>query len=537
MKTFASRIVAFFTGLVSTRHMVKPELQRGEITPTREAYKISLAIAIPAVIEMVSLALMEMINAIMVGGLGTEAFAAVNITSQPRMVFFAVFFALNVSVTAIISRAKGAGEEENARSALRHALLLVLILGVLMTVLSVLFARPMMRLAGAQYDTIDLASSFFRIAAIGMTFQMATGTICAAQRATGNTRITLKVSVTAKIVQIVTNLLLIGDQIFPDRERIDRAVVEYIPDIGDTIVDANTYEAVYEATSSVMERMGVLANNAIYEIIEFARRVAGYFPDLGVDGAAVSIVVVGIVGFILAGASLLQRNSFLRLRKTDDWRPNREMLRTIGRVSSGSMVEQVGLRIGFFLYARVVAGLGTDQFAAHSITMQLMNLSFTFAEGIGAATTALVGQNLGKNRPDLSIMYGKLGMRLAFAAAAFLSITAFLMRHWFPTIFSYDPYVIELATTTILIAILVLPIQTTQVVMGGSLRGAGDVRFVAMTMFVTVGVLRPLAGFVLAYPLGLALAGAWIAIILDQGARLVMLFFRFSGGKWIREKL
>jgi len=461
--------------LISTRYMVKPELHRGEITPTKTAYKTSLGIAVPAVIEMVSLALMDMVSMIMVGRLGSEAISAVSLTAQPRMIFFSVFFALNVSITAIIARAKGAGEEEKARSCMRHALLLVLVLGAVMTALAVFFARPMMLLAGAQYDTIGAASSYFRIAGYGLIFQVATGTICAAQRATGNTRITLMVSVTAKIVQVLSNFLLIEGRFF--------------------------------------------------------------FPEMGVDGAAVSLVVVGVVGFGLAFASLLRRGSFLQLRRGDRWRPEKEMMGTIGRLSAGSMVEQVGLRIGFFLYARVVADLGTIQFAAHSIAMQLMNLSFTFADGIGAATTSLVGQNLGKNRPDLSIMYGKLGMRLAFAAAALLSIATFLMRNWFPTIFTDDPYVMATTVSILYILIFILPIQTTQVVMGGSLRGAGDVRYVAMTMFVTVGVLRPLAGFLLAYPLGFGLAGAWIAIILDQAVRLGMLFFRFSGGKWIRAKL
>ena len=90
--------------------MVKPELHRGEITPTKTAYKTSLGIAVPAVIEMVSLALMDMVSMIMVGRLGSEAISAVSLTAQPRMIFFSVFFALNVSITAIIARAKGAGE-------------------------------------------------------------------------------------------------------------------------------------------------------------------------------------------------------------------------------------------------------------------------------------------------------------------------------------------------------------------------------------------------------------------------------------------
>jgi len=236
---------------------------------------------------------------------------------------------------------------------------------------------------------------------------------------------------------------------------------------------------------------------------------------------------------------LLPKDAFLRIRWRDNWRPDFTMLKTIWRVASGSLLEQVGLRIGFFTYARVVADLGTLYFAAHTIAMQLMNLSFTFADGIGIATTSLVGQNLGKQRPDLSIMYGKLGLRLAFVAAAILSTTALFTRFQFPLLIANnpEPMVVQAAAGVILILVFVLPIQTTQLVMGGSLRGAGDTRFVAMTMMITVGFMRPAGAFLLAHVLGMGLAGAWYAIFIDQGARLIMLYTRFASGKWIRAKL
>jgi Na+-driven multidrug efflux pump len=214
------------------------------------------------------------------------------------------------------------------------------------------------------------------------------------------------------------------------------------------------------------------------------------------------------------------------------------MMKSIGRLSAGSMVEQVGLRFGFFAYARVVADLGTIDFASHFVAMQLMVLSFTFADGIGAATTALVGQNLGAKRPDLSTLYGKIGLRMAFICAALLSTACILMRFRFPMLFAGgNQEIINTSAWLILILAAILPLQTTQLVMGGSLRGAGDTRFVAITMILTVGIMRPLFGFLLTWPLGLGLTGAWLAIIADQAARLIMLFTRFHRGKWKEAKL
>jgi Na+-driven multidrug efflux pump len=209
------------------------------------------------------------------------------------------------------------------------------------------------------------------------------------------------------------------------------------------------------------------------------------------------------------------------------------MFKNIRKLASGGFVEQVALRGGFFLYALVVANLGTENFAAHLIVMQLMALSFTFADGIGIATTSLVGQNLGKKRPDLSIMYGKIGLRLAVCVATVLSITCVLIRFRFPMLFTNYYGIIETAASMILILAVAMPFQTAQIVMGGSLRGAGDTRFVAITMILTVGIIRPFGGFLLAYPLGLGLTGAWFAVVIDQIARLSMLLVRFVRGRWI----
>ena len=455
--------------------MVKKDMQVGELHPSGMAYKTTLDIAIPAVLESVSIALMGMVNTIMVSQIGSHAVAAVGLTQQPRMLLFSLFMALNIAMTAIIARNKGAGNMQAARSCLRHSLMIQMLLGVVFTGIAIFLARPMMALAGAEADTIDVAASYFRITGFALIFQMLTMLICAAQRACGNTKITLRVNVTAQILNVILNFLLIDG------------------------------------------RLG--------------------FPGLGVDGAAWSIVISAFVAFCLAAGSVLHRDSILRISKNDSWRFEKPMLASINNIAKGSMLEQVGLRFGFFAYARVVAGLGTDDFAAHIVAQQLMVLSFTFAEGIGAATTALVGQNLGKKRPDLSIMYGKIGIRLAVVVATFLSIFCILFRYQFSGVFLEEQSIIDTSATLIFILALVMPIQTSQLVMAGSLRGSGDTRYVAMTMIFAVGLLRPGLAFLITWPLGFGIIGAWVTMMFDQLARLLLLFTRFAGGKWIKVKI
>jgi len=458
--------------------MVKPDMRKGEIPSSKEAYTNSLRIAIPAVIEMVSISLMDMIDTFMVGRVSPQAMTAVGITGQPRMLVLSIFFALNIALTAIIARKKGAGEMDEARSCLRHGLLVNIILGLKLTLLAFIFAHPLMRLAGAQADTIYEATSYFRITNIVLIPQIMTMTICVAQRAIGNTKVALKVNATAKVVSVILNFLLIEGNLG--------------------------------------------------------------FPRLEVDGVAYARSIAALVAFGLALASVLHKNSPLRISLKDKWGFEKQMSKSVGKLTANGMLEQVSLRFGFFAYARVIASLGTYDFSAHIIAMQLMVLSFTFADGIGAATTSLVGQNLGKERPDLSSMYGKIGMRLALIVAAVLSTLCILFRFQFAAAFTDAvkyPDIVVTAGGLILILAYILPLQTSQLVIGGSLRGAGDNRFVALTMLIAVGFMRPFMGWLMVFPLGLGLTGAWIAMIFDQGARLIMLFTRFARGKWMSAKV
>ena len=464
--------------LFSTQYMVKPDMRKGEIPSSKEAYTNSLRIAIPAVIEMVSISLMDMIDTFMVGRVSPQAMTAVGITGQPRMLVLSIFFALNIALTAIIARKKGAGEMDEARSCLRHGLLVNIILGLKLTLLAFIFAHPLMRLAGAQADTIYEATSYFRITNIVLIPQIMTMTICVAQRAIGNTKVALKVNATAKVVSVILNFLLIEGNLG--------------------------------------------------------------FPRLEVDGVAYARSIAALVAFGLALASVLHKNSPLRISLKDKWGFEKQMSKSVGKLTANGMLEQVSLRFGFFAYARVIASLGTYDFSAHIIAMQLMVLSFTFADGIGAATTSLVGQNLGKERPDLSSMYGKIGMRLALIVAAVLSTLCILFRFQFAAAFTDAvkyPDIVVTAGGLILILAYILPLQTSQLVIGGSLRGAGDNRFVALTMLIAVGFMRPFMGWLMVFPLGLGLTGAWIAMIFDQGARLIMLFTRFARGKWMSAKV
>jgi len=454
------------------RHMVKQALICGEIPPTKEVYSTAFRIAWPSTLEAVLVGLVGVIDTIMVSTLGSGAIAAVGLTNQPKMIVLAIIMSLNVSVTAIVARRKGAMQRLDANSCLRFSMLLSGVISLLLSALGYIFARPMMIFAGAGSDIIDMAVTYFKIIMLGTIFNGLSMTINAAQRGAGNTKISMVTNLAANFVNMTFNYLLINGNLG--------------------------------------------------------------FPRLGIAGAALATVIGSVVSLGIAVASLLYHDSFLSLRIRCKWLLDKLSLKSMFSISSSALVEQAFMRVGFFTYAKIIAGLGTDAFATHQIAMNAMSMSFTFGDGLSVACASLVGQNLGAKRPDMSIVYGKVGNRLALCVSSCLCIIFFTCSEPILRLFTQEAHIIQAGIPLIWITGIVTFAQTSQVVFSGCLRGAGDTKFVAMVSFISILFLRPILSYVLCYPLGLGLMGAWIGIIIDQYVRLSCTMWRFGTGKWTK---
>ncbi len=453
--------------------MIKPQQVVGELPSSGVIYRTAYQMAWPSTLEAFLVGLVSMVDTIMVGTLGSSAIAAVGITNQPRMIVLAVIMSLNVGVTAIVARRTGEKDAQSANRCLKQCIILSAVLTLIFAGAAAVFARPLLIFARAGQDIIDDATTYFTILMLGLIFNSLTLTINAAQRGAGNTKISMTTNLAANLVNVVFNYLLIGGN--------------------------------------------------------------WGFPKLGVAGAAIATVLGSIVGFGMALYSVLGRqHHFLCLRSPAPWSFDKATMKSLTNISSSALVEQVFMRIGFFTYAMIVAGLGTDAFATHQICMNIMSMSFTFGDGLQVACAALVGQNLGAKRPDLSIIYGKVGQRIALCISALLSILFFTCAGPLMRLFTTDPEIIREGIPLLYITAIVTYAQISQVVYSGCLRGAGDTRYVAMVSMISIMVVRPTLSYVLCYPVGLGLIGAWVGVLIDQYMRLFATMPRFSSGKWTK---
>ena len=186
--------------------------------------------------------------------------------------------------------------------------------------------------------------------------------------------------------------------------------------------------------------------------------------------------------------------------------------------------------------------MGQISHAAHIICMQFLNITFTFGDGIGIAATSLVGQNLGKKRPDLSILYGKISQRYALIVSCVLLVILSVFRYPLASCFidasTQDAdAVLSLAAQTLLVVALLQPFQTSSVVLSGCLRGAGDNIYVAVCMTLCVSVVRPLMTTLAVNVLHFSLPLTWLFCMFEIILRVAFFYPRFAGGKWTTKKV
>ena len=475
--------------IFSVNHMLKPNQRTDNDLPeSKEVYSVALRTAWPSMLECFLVGLIGMCDTVMVGALGgtlgDDAIAGVGITGQPRMILLAAIFSLNVGVTAVIARRKGENNREKANETLMQSLIVCFIIVTLMGVLGFVFARPLMLFAGARENTriLDFAVQYFQITSIGFVFSSLSMVMNAAQRGVGNTKISMYTNITANVINVIFNYLLINGNFG--------------------------------------------------------------FPKLMVEGAAIATVMGQVVAFIICVINLTigaKEDRFLKLKfKFSNLKLKYETLKGVINVSLSAFVEQICMRIGFFTYVRLVAGLDSPAvpaMATYTICMSLQNMSFTFGDGLSIASSSLVGRSLGAERPDMAIIYGKTSQRIAFMISSVLFFIFVFGRYFFIGLFTDTDAVIKMGVVIIILIAVSSPFQTSQVVVNGSLRGAGDTKFVAMISFVSITFVRPIITWLLCYPLGLGLAGAWLSLIFDQMTRFILGFWRFSKGKWTAKKV
>ena len=176
------------------------------------------------------------------------------------------------------------------------------------------------------------------------------------------------------------------------------------------------------------------------------------FPEMGVAGASLATVIGQFVAFVMAFWSIMKKEGYLKLRLRDGFKPDLPLLRDIINIGLPAMIEQFLMRAGMIIYAKTVAGLGTVPFATHQVCMNIQALSFMTGQAFAVSATSLMGQSLGKRRPDMAQAYCTRTRRIGMIVAIMLTLIFILFNEELVMLYNTDPEIVELLTADLIAA-------------------------------------------------------------------------------------
>lgn len=167
-----------------------------------------------------------------------------------------------------------------------------------------------------------------------------------------------------------------------------------------------------------------------------------------------------------------------------------------------------------FAGMNIVAGwLGAMAVAGYTVMLNVAAVVFMVPLGLSAATAVLVGRAYGARDPAGVRRAGWTGIGVAVVFGIGISALIWPLAPLIASAYTRDPVLIALAAPAMLLYLLALTADCTQVVAASALRARGDVWLPTGTHIISYAVVMcPLAWF-LAHPMGWGLSGIVWAIV------------------------
>ncbi|MEM1237279.1 MAG: MATE family efflux transporter [Pseudomonadota bacterium] len=438
------------------------------VSEYRPEVRAMLALGLPLAGSLVAQVALGATDTLMMGWYGVPELAALTVATSYFFIMFLGISGFGWAALPLIAEAAEKGDDVQVRRVTRMAYWIVTALGAF-ALLPMWFAEPILLAAGQDEEVAKLCQDYLRIACWGIFPQLWIMVLKSYLSALERTAIFLWVSIAALPINAAINYLLIF----------------------------GNYGA----------------------------------PELGVRGAAIATLSVGIVFFaalmIYALRIFPQHAILVRI-----WRPDWAAIRRVAQLGWPIALTSLS-EVGLFTVAALLMGMiGTVELAAHGIAMNIAALTFVMHLGISQAATVRVGRAFGR-RSLIDVQragYVATGLSLFFVGCTVVIFLGFPEPIISTFLTESEPeYEAVLAMGVFLLAMAALfqLVDGAQVIALGLLRGAKDTQvpmFMAAFSYWVVGM--PVSWFMGIY-LGWGAFGVWMGLAVGLALASLLLMWRF----------
>ncbi|MBO5278101.1 MAG: MATE family efflux transporter [Lachnospiraceae bacterium] len=428
----------------------------------------------PLIVEQLLNSLMGTADTIMVSNVGSEAISAVSLVDSICILVVQVFSALAAGGVIVCSQYIGKRDEKAANRAASQVVFTVTAISVTLTVLCMMFGRPLLRLifGSVEPEVMSAAQIYFFYMALSFPFIALYNAGSSIFRAQKNTRTPMVISMISNALNIVGNAVLI------------------------------------------------------------------WGLHMGVTGAALATLGSRMFCAIVVLWYLRKPDNLICVRNYRSIRPDFSLIKRILAIGVPSGVENGMFQFGKLAIQSTVSTLGTTAIAAQAMTNIMENVNGVGAVGVGIGLMTVAGQCMGAGRKDEARYYIKKLTVIAEVTIIVSCLAVFLITRPVTILGGMEKESADLCVYMVGWITIVKPISwTLSFIPAYGMRAAGDVKFSMIVSCITMWLCRVSLCVVLCRMFGFGPIAVWIGMFVDWTVRAVIFTLRFRSGAWAKQRV
>ncbi len=439
-------------------------------------YKAVLKVSLPLVASMASTTLMLFTDRLFLGWYSTDALAASTPAGLLAFTLMSFFLGVAAYTNTFIAQYTGAGSHDRVGACLWQGIYFSLLAGVLLAGGS-LFGEDIFRLAGHPPEIQRLETIYFRILMLFAVFNVLHDTLGCFYSGRGRTIPVMIISLVGAAVNIPLNYILIN---------------------------------------------GCLG-----------------LPEMGIAGAAwATIASHALILLLYIGLIFRPRNN----NRFGLWRARAFNFDVFKRLLKFGIPAGMSFFIDIFAFTFflfIIGRIGTNELAASNIAFAINSLGFLPMIGFGIGTSTLVGQAIGRGRPDEAVAATRsalhvCGIYMLLMVTVYLGLPEILFGLFRPHDMNPGDFsaIITMGRPIMKFIAVYTLFDMFAIIYCSAIKGAGDTRFVTRAVLLCSTCLLVIPVYLAVDVFKAGLYTAWFfatAYVIVLGGTF---FLRFRQGRW-----
>lgn len=423
----------------------------------------------PIFVELLLNILLNNVDTVMLSRYSENAVGAVGIANQMMFLFIIMFNVIAGATGVVVAQYLGAKKTDNMNQIYTLAVVFNLTLGVILSAVVFFFRNGFMTMLKVDPSQVEDAATYMSIVGGFLFLQAGYNVMVQILRCHGYTRVGMYISLAVNLVNIVGNWLF------------------------------------------------------LYGPLKFL--------NLGVAGVAISTVTARILALGVALFIFFRyKIGKLSLRTLKPF-PGQILVRML-KIGVPSAGENFAYSMYQLVLLSFITPMGPLASNAKVYSNTLMSFSVVFSNALAQATQIVTGHLVGAGREDAADKRVMKTLWTSLPVAVGIAALNYLLCPWTLKIFTSNMDVVPLVQQVMAVGILLEVGRTTNLVVIGSMKAAGDVLFPVLMGLLSMWGCGITVGYTFGVLLSLGIGGVFLGTAADECLRGIIMFVRWRRGKW-----